>query len=197
MHNYFSKIIFGILLTAVFLSCDLLTTRNAEDPDAGRTSNPPATTVEQLFKNLKNSFFEKNSKDYIICFVDSSFLNLPFKFSASPEAIYKYNSLSEWSLESEDTYFKNLVNILSTNNNVILTLELITNSVQGNIETRSYNYKLELPFIDEGTNLIYEGNGLFTAVLDENNQWVITEWIDTKTGENPTWSELKGRFYFF
>ena len=69
--------------------------------------------------------------------------------------------------------------------------------MEGNSESRNYDYRINLPPIDESTSSVYEGNAFFKVNLDNNNQWVITEWIDTKTGDNPTWSELKGRFYLF
>jgi hypothetical protein len=118
-------------------------------------------------------------------------------FTPSSEAIFKYNVLTEWNLEAEEIYFRNLINAIEENKNIQLTLELLTNSVEGNSESRSYNYSISLPEIDESTSLIYEGNAFFKVNLDANNQWVITEWTDTKIGDNPTWSELKGRFYLF
>ncbi|MCB9206720.1 MAG: hypothetical protein H6611_05295 [Ignavibacteriales bacterium] len=174
-----------------------MTTRDAEDPENSRSSYIAATTPDQLFTNLRNSFSEKITKDYMSCFVDSSFLKITYSFTPSSEAIFKYNSLNDWDLESEDIYFRNLVNALSENDNIILTLELLSNSVEGNIENRNYNYKITLPIIDESTYSIYEGNAFFKVNLDANNQWVITEWTDTKVSDNPTWSELKGRFHLF
>ena len=53
-----------ILFSLIFLSgCDFLTTRNAEEPDIGRSSFVVATTPEQLFINLTDSFREKKLKE--------------------------------------------------------------------------------------------------------------------------------------
>lgn len=197
MYNFLSKIIFFLILLIYSVSCNLLETRDAEDPDTNRSSYVIATTPDQLFINLKNSFTEKIVKDYTSSFVDSSFLSKEFMFTPSSEAIFKYNALTEWDLEAEVTYFRNLVNAVAENKNIQLNLELLSNSVEGNSESRNYNYSILLPEIDESTSLLYEGNAFFKVNLDANNQWVITEWTDTKTGDNPTWSELKGRFYLF
>lgn len=179
------------------VSCDILVTRDAEDPESNRSSYIVATTPDQLFTNMKNSFSEKIVKDYTSSFVDSSFLKLPYVFSPSSEAIFKFNILTEWDLEAEEIYFRNLVNAINENSVIILKLELLSNSVEGNSESRNYNYTITLPEIDQSTSVLYEGNAFFKVNLDGNNQWVITEWTDTKTGDNPTWSELKGRFYLF
>lgn len=196
MYINISKIIFIIIIFISLSGCNLLTTRDAEEPEQGRSSYVIATTPDQLFTNLRNSFLEKVENDYMSSFVDSSFLSIPYNFSPSSEATFKYNILTEWNLDAEKTYFRNLTNSVGENN-ITLSLELLSNSVEGDSESRNYNYSISLPVIDESTSLLYEGNAFFRVNLDANNQWVITEWIDTKTGENPTWSELKGRFYLF
>jgi len=196
MHNYLHKIILFLVLITSACSCNLITTRDAEDPELGRSSYVIATTPDQLFINMRNSFAEKIEKDYMSSFVDSSFLSLPYQFSPSAESTLKFNVLTEWDLEAEETYFRNLINAVGEEN-IILNLQLLSNSVEGNSESRNYDYRINLPPIDESTSSVYEGNAFFKVNLDNNNQWVITEWIDTKTGDNPTWSELKGRFYLF
>ncbi len=197
MYNYIPKIIFGLVFCFIHSGCDLVTTRKAEEPKQSRSSYVIATTPDQLFTNLRNSFSEKVEKDYENSFVDSSFLSVPYLFTSSFEATFKYNILTEWDLEAEKTYFQNLINTIRENDNIIVNLVLLSNSVEGNSENRNYNYSISLPFIDESTSLIYEGNAFFRVEIDANNQWVITEWSDTITGDNPSWSELKGRFYLF
>ncbi len=197
MYNYFSKIIAYLALAILISACDLLTTRDAEDPETGRSSYIAATTPDQLFINLQNSFAEKIEKDYISNFVDSSFLNISYKFTPSSEAIVKYGILSEWDLEAEKSYFRNLVNNIGDNKQVILSLQLISNSVTEKSENRNYNYSITLPIESESIPNFYKGNAFFNIRLDDNNQWVIVEWIDNKTEDYPSWSELKGRFYIF
>ena len=197
MHNHISKITLLILSLVLLTSCDLLTTRDAEKPDNRRTSYQIATTTEQLFLNIRNSFSEKVEKDYMSSFVDSSFLDATYLFIPSSEAIYKYNVLTDWDLDAEETYFKNLINAIDTDDNIIVTFDLLSSSIEGNSGSQNFDYSILLPQIDESISLLYEGNAFFKINLDGNNQWVITEWIDTKTSDNPTWSELKGRFYLF
>ncbi|MCB9250291.1 MAG: hypothetical protein H6613_17940 [Ignavibacteriales bacterium] len=198
MHNYFSKIkLFLIFSLLLFSGCDLLTTRNAEDPETGRSSYIVATTPDQLFTNLKNSFSEKVEKDYSSNFVDSSFLKIDYKFVPSSEAIVKFNILTEWNLEAEKAYFKNLINSVDENKQIVLNLQEISRSVEGTTASLNYDYSITLPIETEGLPNFYKGNAFFKINLDDNNQWVITEWIDNKTEDFPSWSELKGRFYLF
>jgi hypothetical protein len=197
MYNYFSKIILFLSLVIAFIGCDLLTTRDAEEPERSRSSFIIPTTPEQLFTNLRNSFSEKIVNDYLNSFVDSSFSDITFSFSASSQANFKYSVLSEWDLEEEEKYFNNLINAIGNKGNIILSLNLLETSIDGNSQSRSYNYSIQLPLIDDSTPKLFEGIALFKVVLDDNNQWVIAEWRDIENGDNPTWSELKGRFYIF
>lgn len=194
MFNYISKI---ILLLIIFTSgCDLLTTREAEKPINARSSYVVATTVDQLFENLKNSFLEKIETDYMSCFVDNSFTNIPYVFTPSSESSYKYTVLLEWSLDNERTYFKNLINAIG-DNSIFIELKLISSSVESNAEIRNYDYTITIPFIYESISTIYKGNAQFKVILDSNNEYVISEWFDTGIGDAPSWSELKGKFYIF
>ena len=193
MHNYISKIILLILSISLF-SCDLLTTRDAEKPEISRTLNLPATTADQLFINLRNSFLEKVVKDYKNCFVDSAFTKIPYVFTASSEANFKYPVFADWDLESEENYFNNVISSIGDKGNIILTLKLSDKSIDGTSQSHSYEYSITLSFIDENTPQVYEGIAFFKAVLDDNKQWVIAEWNDTEKSDKPTWSDLKGRF---
>ena len=197
MYNYFSKIILTFTLVFASFGCDLLTTRDAEEPERSRSSFIIPTTPEQLFTNLRNSFSEKIANDYLSSFVDSSFSDDSFTFSASAQANFKFSVLSEWDLEGEEKYFNNLINAVGNKGNIILSLNLLETSIDGNSQSRSYNYSIQVPLIDESTPQLFEGIALFKVVLDSNNQWVIVEWRDIENGDNPTWSELKGRFYIF
>lgn len=197
MYNYLSKITIWLIVVLFLSSCDLVTTREAEEPEQSRSSYIIATTSDQLFTNMRNSFSEKVEVDYMSSFVDSSFLALPYIFNPASGAEYKYNILTEWDLDAEEIYFRNLINAVGDDQNITLSLELISNSISSQSESRTYNYIIRLPSIDEGISEIYEGIAFFKVDLDANNQWVITEWTDTQVGSNPTWSELKGRFYIF
>ena len=72
------KKIIIILLIISITGCDLFTNRDPEDPDAARSNYLPATTLDILFSNLKNSLQEKVLENYMASFIDPSFINLPF-----------------------------------------------------------------------------------------------------------------------
>jgi hypothetical protein len=193
------KVIVILILSFISLSisgCDFLTTREAEKPDTGRSTFIAATTVEQLFKNLTESFREKIVRNYESCFVDSSFLNKNFEFYPATKAATKYNILTEWDLEAEKQYFANLITSVSKDKSIIVNLFNENSSRQGDSALYNYDYSIILPHTaGETLDHEYRGSTQFKVNLDANNHWVITEWIDLSTNDFPSWSELKGKFY--
>lgn len=184
-----------IILTIFMFSCDLLTTREPEIPDTQRTSYLPATTPDILFSNIKNSFKEKAYDNYMSSFVNSSFTDKPFTFISASESISLYPTLANWDISSEQQYFNNL--IISTKEGVpiILDLQNEIKNTMGDSAVYQYDYVISLTPINENIQSSYRGNMKVNIVLDSRSQWVISRWEDFKSGENPTWSELKGSLY--
>ncbi|MBK7629713.1 MAG: hypothetical protein IPJ23_03170 [Ignavibacteriales bacterium] len=85
-----NKVILILIVSISFTSCDLFTTRDAENPDQTRSNFQPAVEPSIVIENLKNSFFDKNVQNYISCFVDTIFAERSFNFSASSEALSLY-----------------------------------------------------------------------------------------------------------
>ena len=185
-----------LIILAVFLfSCDLLTTRDPEKPDTQRTSYLPATTADILFLNLKNSLKEKVLDNYMASFVNPSFSSQQFVFKSATESISLYSTLTNWDLSSEQQYFNNL--IISTKESVpiILDLQNEVKNTMGDSAVYQYNYIISLTPINENIQKFYSGNMKININLDSRSQWVISRWEDFKSGNNPTWSELKGSLY--
>ncbi|MEO8231581.1 MAG: hypothetical protein ABI638_04825, partial [Ignavibacteriota bacterium] len=92
----------AILIFVVLISvtaCDLFTTRPSEIPDKSRSNSQPALEPSIVISNLKNSFSDKNVKNYIDCFADTILADKGFTFSASSEALSLYQIfLQGWGL---------------------------------------------------------------------------------------------------
>ena len=189
------KYIFILFLSLSIWSCDILNTRNPEPPDTGRKTYLPATTPDILFRNLKNSLKEKVVENYMACFVDNAFIQIPFLFLASSEAVAAYPTLAEWDLSGEQQYFNNLVVNTRSDVPIILTLQNEIKNTMGDSANYQYDYIITLTPVGDKLQTSYRGNLEFTIYLDSRNQWVIARWVDHKIGNNPSWSELKGILY--
>lgn len=188
------KIVFILLIVAV-TSCDLLTTRNPEQPDTPANSNIPATTPDILFRNLKLSLEEKVLENYIFCFVDQSFLKKDYKFFPSAGSAAQFSVLNSWGLESEKQYFRNMKAISKPGKSITLNLLNQFQTQFGDSALYQFDYNLSLLSDDQTISGDYKGTVQFKIFLDKRNQWVIAEWSDLRIGNLRSWSELKGRLY--
>lgn len=185
-----------IFLILVFLSsCDLLTTRTPQLPDKPANSNVPATTPDILFQNLKSSIEQKVLDNYMVCFVDTSFLKKRFKFIAASGSSSQYPSLSNWTLESERQYFRWQKAIAQAGSSITLTLSNPSNTQFSDSAVYVYDYDLSLMANDQSISGDYKGTSRFTIYVDSNGEWVIVRWEDLRTSSGQTWSDLKGRSY--
>lgn len=184
-----------ILLVVLFSGCDLFTNRDPEDPDSARSNYLPATTNDILFSNLKNSLQEKVLENYMASFLDPSFIDLPFIFIPSSEAVVKFPSLVDWGLSAERQSFNNLINSTQQSTPIILDLQNEIKNTTGDSAVFQYDYTLTLSPTNENIPSVFKGNVKFFIFLDSRNQWVIGRWEDIKIGTSPSWSELKGAMY--
>jgi len=184
-----------IILLIILTGCDLFTNREPEKPDTARSNYLPATTHDILFSNLKNSLQEKVLENYMSSFIDPSFIDLPFIFIPSSEAVVKFPALVEWNLSAERQYFNNLINSTQQSTPIILDLQNEIKNATGDSAVFQYDYTLTLSSINENIPTIYKGNVKFYIFLDSRNQWAIGRWEDIKIGSNPSWSDLKGAMY--
>lgn len=185
---------FLILLMSV-TSCDLLSTRDPEDPSSTRSNFAAATTPEILFQNMVESFREKIVENYMACFVDPAFLDVEYNFIPSAGSASQFSVLNDWSVDLEQQYFSNVRSIVLENSPIGLELSNEIANLSGESAIYQFDYILTVPTSDASIPTNYEGNVQFRINLDSRQIWVITEWQDTQRENLPSWSELKGRFY--
>ncbi|HOI30259.1 MAG TPA: hypothetical protein PLZ15_10940 [Melioribacteraceae bacterium] len=191
MKNIFSILLFSLLV----ISCDLLTTRDPEEPDKPGSNNIPATSPQILFQNLKNSINEKIAENYLACFVDSSFLRKRFSFVPASGSVTQYPVLNSWNFTSERQYFTNLRANLSQGGSITASFSDAVNTPQGDSVIYTLNYSLQISSGNPNLAGNYSGSALFKIFLDSRNQWVIVDWQDIKKENLLSWSDLKGRTY--
>jgi len=174
-------------------SCDLFSTRNAEVPTQPKSNLPQAFERETLINNFILSHENRSLFDYVNCFSDSLFTGRKFTFIASSEAASQYPSLNEWDLKSEENYFRN---IISESQDIPLTLILSRSSFsqQGDSVIYTASYSITVPFTNPGVPQNYQGDLILYIFQDKSLIWRIYFWQDFKSGDLPSWSEMKGRF---
>jgi len=192
-----NKIILISIITLSFAGCDLFTTRNAENPDQTRSNFQPPVEPAVVIDNLKNSLSDKNVQNYISCFVDTLFSERSFNFSASSDALTRFDIFLSWGLNEERRYFNSIANKVTVDFPISLTLSNQNySSLSGDSLIYSATYLINLP-VSAGDQFPqnYGGNLQFNMLRDSRQEWVIYFWKDTKSETLPSWSELKGSSY--
>ncbi len=185
-----------LMLTLIVTGCDLFTTRDPQQPDENRSDFLPPKEPAIVIENLKNSFVDKNSQNYIACFVDTIFVSKPFLFLPSSEAVSTYAFLAQdWGLDDERRYFNGLVSKVPKEFPITLTFsDESYSSLSGDTLVYSANYFINVPHnSSEPKN--YSGNLQFNLIRDSRSDWSIYYWKDTRSSSLPSWSEMKGIFY--
>ena len=188
------KIIIAFLMFSL-ISCDLLTTREPEQPNTAGNSNIPATSPDILFNNFISSIQNKILENYLACFIDPSFSNKKYKFIASAGSVSQYPALIGWNIDSERQYFQIMKAKAKDGQSITLTLSNGNNTQLGDSAVYQYDYSLSFLANDQTISGEYKGSVQFKIYLDSRNQWVIGEWYDLRKDNYSSWSELKGRLY--
>ena len=181
----------SLLLFLGIAGCDLFSTRQAEAPNQVNNNFQYPLTTGDLLINLKNAIHDGNAQNYLACLSDSLFTDKKFSFVPSSSAALQFPALSQnWGRSDEEQYFNN---IKTYQMNLILTNE--NSSPQGDSLIYSASYSLTVLFDQTSIPQNYEGELRFDMVRDSRGVWVIYYWQDSKKGDLPSWSELKGRFH--
>lgn len=187
-----------LILLVTFIGCDIFKTREPENPVQSRNTWIPATTIDVLLDNFKNSLNERSTENYLRCLADSILTGKSFEFIPSAESFANYSVIFlNWKIQSERIYFENLKSKLKDESGITLSL---FNEDRGTIQGDSVNYSADYLLIVNHSieNLPREFNGhlQFTLVRDTKGEWSILRWKDIKRNDNLTWSDLKGRFSY-
>jgi hypothetical protein len=183
-------------LSFLLISCNLFTTRDAEDPDQNRSNYQTPYSASTVIENLKNSLSDKNVQNYLSCFVDTLFADQVYLFSATSEALLLYQ-MQGWGVIEESGYFNAIITKVPKDFPISLTLtDTVYSSLGGDSLIYSASYFLNVPFQSgDPYPLNYSGILEFKLLRDDRSIWAIYFWKDTKSQTLPSWSELKGSFY--
>jgi len=193
--NFFKKLGLLIVFCFIIAGCDIFNTRDAEKPTQPRSDFEPAATVDILIQNLVNSLKDRDVTNYLSCLSDTSFTDKKFNFSPSNEAASTYPTLMDWNRRNEEQYFTNMSIKVSSNSQIVLTLNENSRNNFGDSTFYTASYSLNLPFVNSSSEIIpqiYEGTLTFKMVRDSRSVWSIYYWQDNKTGIKQSWSDLKG-----
>ncbi len=175
--------------------CDLFSTRDPEPPSTRGSGYIPPTSPSLVLDNLKNAIATKNAADYIRCLVDTLSSDRTFVFVPAAGAAARYQAVfASWSLQSERSYFANIVALASSESASSLALtggfDLLAS------DSAIFNAGYTFTFRHGAANIpeVVHGTLQFTLATDRSNFWSIVKWTDLPNDTEPSWSDIKGRF---
>ncbi len=180
----------------MFAGCDIFSTRSPEKPSETGSSFVPPTTPSIVIDNLTNAVRDRNTEDYIRCFVDSNFSDQRFVFQPTQSAQTGSGALfRDWNLSSERAYFENFKSKVPTGSESALLLNgAVFQTVTADSAVYTAAYTLVVQHTVQTIPKQAQGTLLFVLALDRNNNWAIARWIDNTAGSDFSWSDFKARF---
>lgn len=181
-----------ILLMLYYQGCDLFVTREPEQPDGSRSNFETPGEARIVIQNLKNSFIDKNADNYKKNFalglplVNRNFFFLPTSQALSSEP----NLWLSWNVESEFSYFQNLVTLVPADLPINITFISENYSPLGDSTIYTAEYSIAVPKLS-GEPDIFEGSLKFYLITDNQEAWVIYYWEDIAKQGKTSWSDLK------
>jgi len=180
-----------ILLVAVLAlpGCNLLDTREPEDPvtEGGTFLQPD--TPEQVVDNISAAVAELNTLNYRRSLAE----NLDFRPTATAEA--RDGIWGSWSRAEEDQYFATLVAAASgnTGHGLVLNDESFT-LVDASHYRLDATYVLTVNHTRPDAPSRVQGRLLWTVEQRTDGLWELSAWTDQELGTEPSWSDLKAEF---
>jgi hypothetical protein len=182
-----------------FVSCGLFKVREPELPtevsEGSKWKQP--VTADIVLENLRNAIFDRNTENYIRCFVDSNFSNRKFVFVPTQEAQIQYPEIFRgWDLTSERNYFNNIKANVPAGGFSELILSGGFQSL--GVDSAIYYAKYLVSFQHSVKDIPQSAKGelQFYLAPDRNGNWSIYRWIDVKTQNEFSWSDLKAKFSY-
>lgn len=186
--------VFSLLVLALFwVGCqNPFATRKAQAPfmGEGRLDILPRVSSQNVMKNLLTSLKGFSGKDYLDCFAD----NFIFKPDPSEETRYEDIFSTPWTKERESSFINRLLD-----RNVTSAINTTQSDKYALVETAQedhyeYNYSWNVQHNRLMVPKLIMGKADIYLTKDENGNWAITRWVDTKTeAGNSTYGELKAK----
>ena len=191
MHRKYKYFVIAIILMLMH-GCGIFDTRSPQQPTNTRSTYVPPTSPSDVISNLTFSIEEKNTDNYIRNLSTSVYTYVPDSKSQSQY----FQTFQNWNVNSERSYFNNILAQMDPNASSNLFLSLLnTTLISSDSAVTTADYIVV--FQHNRTNIPKSAVGNFRLIMkaDQNNLFYITKWEDFRKNDTDfTWSELKANF---
>ncbi|MBL0331320.1 MAG: hypothetical protein IPP65_00470 [Chlorobi bacterium] len=199
--KYNVQILLLILLFVFYLTgCDLFSTRPAEPP-SGKSSDfeqPLNPTI--VLKNIQSSFIYANASDNKRCFSSGNDNLPPYIFYPSSQGFAASpGKFSNWGIEQEEAYLKNVFSQLQLNGVCSITFspDEVNEISVGDSVLFTTSDQIKIPHTRSDAERESSGIAQFVFKRSARNEWMITSFRDFSQVDKTSWSLIKARFIDF
>ena len=175
-------------LSFLISGCDLFSTRSPEEPDSDRRSWETPRVPSDVLTNMSNALFERDAVNYL-----RSFHPEDFEFFADNVALANDPTLAPWYYEHESGHITSLLSEGTLPRDSLLFVIFTTPDetiLQDSAEILT-PYELTAGVALSGAPRRMAGTAHFFLRMGSEGYWQIYRWVDQRTQEQNTWSDLR------
>ncbi len=184
---------FTLVAGVALAGCDMLSTRDPQQPQQQTTYLAP-TTSDAVLQNFTTAINARDAAGYGRCFADST--RGGYHFTPAGDAAQYASRFASWTSRDEVTYFQNLRAQVPTENTLNVFLDsIVTETASPDSTVLSARYTLVARHNDPSRPTEAHGSMYLTIRADAaTQQWAIARWTDVASPPASSWSVMKARF---
>jgi len=185
-----------IIITILFSSCDIFSTREPEEPNDNASLLLSQNSEDNLLSNFISALKGLNSVNYLNTLADNSNSEDNFTFSPTGVINQNYTELFNfWSKNDENNFIITLNSKLTEKKmNIILQNQDWSYQIDSTVLTADYKISLVHNY---NIPKYYEGKLQLVMIKNDNNIWYIKRWLDyikNDSLDDISFSDLKVNF---
>ncbi len=182
------------LILGLVAGCDLFAVREAEDPSGGAAVFRQPDRPEVVLENLESAVEGMSAFNFTRSLDEEA-----YGFTPAPAAQSEYPDVwLGWDVMSEGVWFRNMAaaSVNGSGHSLQITEVVIENaSLTEQQVVARYALTVFHNRASAGVPTLVRGRMALRIVQAPNGLWSIREWTDIPVGSDPTWSDLRARFY--
>ncbi|MFC1568914.1 hypothetical protein ACFL4L_01645 [bacterium] len=180
-------------LAVCMMACENpFSTRRTEAPNTSQSQWIPPHTPEDVITNLVFAIQERNSENYMRCFMDDPESSHAFHFEPDPEAAALYPYLSQWTWAQEENMIQETFALVSQDSSLSLQFPtVIRDVISADSAAIVRQYRWVIHHNDASLPKELEGQVEMRMAEGAVGEWGIYQWIDYSISDLPSASIWK------
>ncbi|MBN2105058.1 hypothetical protein JW835_13535 [bacterium] len=182
-----------ILMIFCITACEHpFSSRKPEFPNTSQSLWFPPHTPEEVLTNLNYAIQERNSENYMRCFLNEPESQRSFRFIPDPEGAALYPHLVQWTWNQEETMIQETFSLVPEDSSILLQFtENIRDVIAADSAALVRQYHWVIHHNDPSLPRELEGQVELRMAENAVGEWGIYQWIDNSISETPSFSIWK------